>query len=443
MLATFEGEVDTIAGTVTIRSTPTATSRALGVTPSVTLDVDVTVTIANHGAGFSISGVAAEIQTFAGTGSESCSNDPGPVELSAQYGIWSYGIVGPNATSAGKKWIFKYNSGAHAYFTFSGRVVGVKMYRADEAAHPFNPVDYSLPGVYGCGMADTGVGIAMARVDASSPPNRYFIDLVGHDGVRTRTVSVPAGVLSIAATTNKIWYSTQADDSVGDRYVGSMVLDGSGEAHAPMTNEYCPLQTIVPDPGNAKAWFLSGGFNEIRSYTPPTTVGTEATVQSPPYSMALGPDGRLYVSTVEVKEIKIYSIATDPATDLLTPIVIPAALGCTGPGYMASGPGGKLWSGANDGADGNSICTVSPAGNDVTKFASVPNPGAFAFGDAGKVWTTSTYATTDRQLQRVDPTGTGYGILTAPGGSTNPGGIATSAGAVWVTDVHGLWRVVP
>jgi hypothetical protein len=317
------------------------------------------------------------------------------------------------------------------------------MYAADVGATPLNQEYPSGTGVYGTALANTGSGLAMARVAGSN----HFIDLIGYDGVRTNAVPVPAGVLSIAASATRIWYSTQAEDSGLLRcFVGSMALDGSGEAHALMTNEYCPLQTIVPDPGGGKAWFLSGGFLEIRSYTPPT-IGVEQTIVSVPNSMALGPDGRLYVSldtTQDFREqIRVYSIATDPATEEAA-ITIPAGLGCSWPLYMANGPdGNKLWFGADDPIDGNSICNVSRSGGDVTKFASVKKPGALAFGD-GVLWTTSALASGNgRQLQRVDDTGIGLGILTYPDGTSYPGGVATSTGAVWVTDLNGLWRVVP
>jgi hypothetical protein len=490
-LATFTGEADLQAGTLTIQTTPVPAASVAGMKAITVLDADVTVankvvsgnpfsnvaqgagrlctvsppftgnvwgatvTITNRLTDTMLGGVYAEITSFNGaTGQESCSSAAAPPDLSATNGLWSYPQIVASGTGE-KDWVFKFASSSK--FTFGGRIIGVKITKGDwtgaslsaATQRPVNnksTVTYSWQDDPTTAIADAGTYIAVANNPGSGS---FGIDFVNKTtGAYVSTVNTPAKVTSLAAGGTRLWFGTVGD--TGSRfYVGYVNADGTGsatsdQAGALVTSATHPVKAIVADPTDAtKAWVLwfDGTADAyVARYTPGSGLGTETAIGGPAYSMLVGTDNRLYVAVSSGSTIDAYTLGTGTA-------VLDASYGsdpCYSPwAIVQRRSGGDMYftSTSENLAGQKRTCRITTGGA-VTEVGSVTSsryPRNIAVNAAGRVWN----ATGDgNELFELDTRGTTNNITVTTGTNLTPLTL-DSNGALWYADGSGLWKISP
>ncbi len=459
VLGTFTADVDLAAGTFEIRTNPAA-GKSSGTAGSAALaNLDASVTVANVGLAWidaatpacisagsprtwgavvtvknnlsatTLSGVYAEITSFVGgTGLESCSNATVPTGLDGQYGLWSYGSIAPGATSSQSNWIFKYATASK--FSFSGRIVGVKVDPANVASGTQRAVT-SFWNAYNA-LADNGTTVLVAG-DTSG------IDFVDSStGLFQQTVATAGLVDAIAVAPNRIWYSTRVGNT--SYRVGWMNRDGgaAGSAIVSVAINAGWIFTITPDPTfpDTKAWFVyenRSSLTYIQSYTIGTGPGTATTTGALSYGAALGSDNRLYVSTSD-KYIHVFSLGADPATEVGSGWYTGIDCGSGVPQAVAKGLDSTLYVGFGSGA----VCSVTTAGIFALKGSAAASVNSVNATASSEVWAAA--GTTG--IKRVDTSGPGYAVG-IPGQETAGGSVTVllANGYLWTTTGGKLWRV--
>jgi hypothetical protein len=458
--------------------------------------VDIESIAENEPLDTSLSGVYAEITNFAGlTGYQSCSNDAGPAELNSEYGLWSYQLVDDNTGPISRNWVFKYPSSLGSSQRFSGRIVGVKI-----VAAPANPSSQWARGPYL--FADTGTGIMTASQDNTDHEAAlHLLDYAGEEP--GSPLETPAPVTGMARAGARVWYLTSYEIVAPGwhSYAGYSTTDGTGLTFAllPGAAPGAPIHpaNIVPDPvtPESRAWFL---YNDpwysnsyVRSYTPGAVAsawnsgttyapgdkvsygdfkyeslqagnlnhtpavgawwkysefGPATALGNSSYYIAVGADGRLYVSNngADPQSISVFSISGDTAV-LLNHFPITGPDSCLNPSVINPGPNSKVYfSGAS------AVCSVTTDGtasHDPTfeKFADTPaSPGGFAFGPLGELWVGAETWTMSSTVSRVAAGADPYQVeLSYPFGLFGVGAVFRANGKWWVTGNGGLFKFIP
>jgi hypothetical protein len=465
VLETFTADVDLEAGTIDIRQIPETSETSGQLAKLVNLDASVTVarsgsawintsdnpctngdpgstwganvTVKNNLVGTSLSGVYAEITTAppAMTGRESCSNPIFvPTGLSTTYGLWSYGLISPGETKeASNWWIFKYTTAA-SRFSFSGRIIGVKVDPAAVSGGIPMPVSTS----YVNSVADNGTTILVSDIQNLAI---YFVNSTTGLLQSTQTIA-EFGATAIAVAPNRIWYGSQAyySSEMGYR-VGWMDLNGGNKGFGDVAGDIAlgrGVVTIVPDPvtPDTKAWvFYNNDMDNsyVQSYSITGGAGTVTALGTYAPSAALGADNRLYATAMLTQEIIPIRLDTDPAT--VTPAISTADAACMGPNIVARGKDGKLYFSATDSFPAQ-VCSVSVTGT----VASVGYLGVASSGLAGIAVTAAgeAWGATSTGVERVGSWGHSLDAP-VPGGSGSAALIAN--GYLWATADGKLWRV--
>lgn len=446
VVAEFDGEVDLVAGTFTLRTVPAPAGSAGGV-PALVIDDKVDVTVANVGtpwnnatghacdpiavtgaavqvslgpaavsAGITLGGVWAEITQFYGpNGTESCKNvlQPGdaspPAGFDGRYGLWHYGTLTPTTPAGTVEWDFPWMSAAK--FTFHGRILATRIETASASASASTPVQ---PGPFEYSVAWNGAHVVVAD------PYQPTLYLLGLDGAQAGTVPLPDVPMAITAdaATGRTWFTTTPTNTtsfwVGAVESGGTVRQVDVAGLAGVTTPY----VIVVDPANANvAWFADrdAGFVASVTLTPATgvlTIGTPIPLppiagSSPPVSesangLAFGSDGKLHVTSSYggPSSAGLVFRLDNPGTGTWSTLDPTAA--CQVPMAMIRGPDGNLWF-TSDFGDGSTttgaICTLTTAGA-FHSVAAVPSPRGLAVGADGKVWYTDAF---NGVVGRIDP----------------------------------------
>jgi hypothetical protein len=439
-LATFTGEADLQAGTLTIETSPVGGASSAGMKAITVLDADVTV--ANNGAAWmnktdgcgsglnswgasvnvtsnlailsatSLSGVYAEITAISSTGSAGCNSAPAPTGLSATNGLWSYGLITAGSTVP-VTWEFRRESGTRV--TFSGRIVGVKANPANVSSGSQRPVAFAWNklNVIAANGTTVVVGGGTSGID--------FVD--SSTGAFSKTASTSAAVTALAVASSRIWYVTAP--TATNFVIGWMDRDGTNSASATVSPTLAQgalfsnlsVNTVIPDPGNenAKVWLLAqdaSSHSYLWSYTVGTGLGTQTTITGALcYSAALGTDGRIYVPGGT--QVIPFSIAADPATP---ETAISTGANCSVPFYISCRGNDRIVSMTNAGV--------------FALVGSISGPFGFAVS-ASEVW-----AATPTGIKRVAATAYDAAIS---GGTTYA--VTLANGYLWTSTNGFLWRV--
>ncbi len=450
-IATFTAAVDPVAGTISIRTNPTAAGRASGMTgltiTEVTVENDPDAPVppnpwfnetADRGCGAgtatwgayvkltslldeptSLGGVYAEITHFAGPpGSEVCNAAPAPDGLDTLgYGLWSYETIGSLGT-ASVPWTFHHVSATE--FRFGGRIVAAKI---EEIIW----LELAYPGEQSIG--DNGTNVVYASKE--TPTLRF----VNYDGTSGRgSVPLPAYAITVAPDVDAglIWFTTEG--APGAEFVGYTLSDGTAALFA--TEGGTGLGALVPDPTVlGRAWYRSESDNYIRSIDAGflfPVLGTPIDTPFAPYAMAVGPAPEYYLYVTSRTDDRIMVYTTGAAGgDLVDQWAV--APGCTGPVSIVLGQDSKLWIGSKG---DDAVCTMTTAGG-FAQVNTAVGPRQLAVGPDGKVWVA---AFGPNQVARMDAAGPGYRI-TLP---TNAGasGLVAGGGFLWATNDDGLYRIL-
>ncbi len=451
VLATFEGSIDPTTGEMTLRSEPTPLAEAMGMRALVEFapgDVSVANvgTPIQSGSGLcdnqAISGygravrltlnatgavaataVYAKITYMSRTGSEGC-NDPNPIpyDIGKGYGIWSYGILAPGATtmSADQNWYFATNISSTA-FTFAGSVFGTWVDYFDTTYAP------NVPMILGSSSAPASVAAAYGAKMVYAGQSANFV-LVDENGASAQIFSGLSGNATSIATdigNTRIWYTTDTG------YVGEW--DVGTPTKREVATGATGLRGIVVDPGDAtRAWFVTRTPDKVQS----VSIGTGSAVLdasfatnsgAKPELLAFGANGNLYVTVFTPAQLEEWT--TSPAWVRTAT----AAAGCEGPSEIIKGPDDNLWISANW---AKSVCKYVPGATtfgQVVQLGNANPSGPLTFGSDGNLWVVS-YA--GNAVFRVTPT---QGWLTtyatsAPGtGIGGPVGIVRLGTYLWLT----------
>ncbi len=187
VVATFTGELDAAAGTLTLRPEAPQQSSALSVVPVVqdgtpgtnppdTVELvteaaqerglgcgaldsfDGDVRLRSFFASKQLRNVHVELVAIGGTGHEACNSAPEVPGASAQYGLWSYGQLAPAGSvpdaSAVARWSFRLPD--RTAFTFRGRVLADVVAPTCDLAFPNPPAVPVQAGAYAIVAADLG-----------------------------------------------------------------------------------------------------------------------------------------------------------------------------------------------------------------------------------------------------------------------------------------------
>lgn len=410
VLATFTGEVDPVAGTITVRTvtegdatgasrsrltipeggstvsianagTPSRVTGTGSCTGNEVLTTDVTVTL-NYPSPRFLGGIHAEITGLSGTGAEACNSSAAPTGLDATRGLWSYGTLLQSAKTATAAWNFKFTSGQRT--AFSGRIVGV-------IGDSFT----SLPNPFRNNMST--FAYARNRIvypDASGPT----LVSVGLDGTNLDApVTLPLTGTSVAASLGAtsaddlVWFTTSYSGLTA--YVG--VVKGDGTViytnGAPGASTNPNLLNIIVDPVTPnRAWYVHGsvGFRSV-TYDPDAGTLALGTLVSlgRASSIAFGPapDRYIFATTGTNNQINAYSATDRSLKGSFTPTAE-----CGNPVAILLGPDDKLWFAQN--APGNlGFCNVDASGTTFTKIMASPNPRGLAVagsvvGPGRSVW---------------------------------------------------------
>ncbi len=482
-LATFTADVDTAAGTFVFRTDPVtsngasgpghmafveptevtvassaawsnvSTEKGCGLVPTWGASVTVTNKIASP---TSIGGVYAEITAFAGpAGTTACNavaNTARPAGMSNSLGLWTYGTLLPATGAASVSWAFNYTSGAK--FSFSGRIVGVKV--TSYAALPpstrtaGNMAPYGSYMVYG---APSGTTATIVYANAST-------------GVLDSQVTVPSNVLTGVAgdaTNSRVWFLSESS-STGPGYVG-VVADPGHVVSSATDDNAAPFNVIIDPRDKTLAWFINqavapAGYIRSARYTPgsPGTIAlspTKTSLASYPQYMAMGLNNNLYVANGA-------SGITEYTTSAVTGVATwskdyPSGVNCNGAAALMWVPStSTLWVAANTSGYVCSV-TISGTGGTATWTAVAPMPsGSFnvrdlAWAPSGRaaphdyaVWAANLANNT---VMRVDPdSSVGYTITmpVASGAFMGPQEIALSTiGEIWTSNNARIFRMVP
>jgi hypothetical protein len=473
VLANFTADVDLDAGTVVIRTVPSvarSSSRSGDEAHLVSLDASVTVanaagsvwvngatacpdasagptwgsdvTVKNNLSGTYLSGVYAEITSFGGSlvALGSCSNSVAPTGMSAANGgLWSYGLIAPGESKSttsfpAAKWVFKY--GTATKFSFSGRIVGVKV-------DPAN--------MEGATQRSVSNGQVLPNVIAANPTTVYAstgtgngIDLVNSTtGAFTRNVATGAKVTAIAVAPGRVWWGSEAQSST-TFLLGFMDLDGTSTGSVTMTTgtvapTAAVIDALIPDPvtPDTKVWIVYydqvGGNAQtwVRSYTIGGTFGTAVSTAGGAYHAAR------YANTIYMPDYANTGYFMNTADIISDPPTTSLFYGGAFLFAIARGLDGNLY--YNDGAtvyrttDFNSPTAVGVSAINAYWGGDMYSIAASA---TGEVWVTGSNA----RVARVDA-GTSY-VVTLPPTTQSANATALSNGFLWVTTNDGkLWRV--
>jgi hypothetical protein len=487
-VATFTAEVDPGAGTIQVRSQPTAAGRALGVNHLVEVtpaDVSVAntrvggqpqiwfnaaqggpvpsctnghlgtvwganVTITTLAANTILSNVYSQIVSFAGTtGQEACNSVVAPSGLADPgLGLWSTPVVSGGVAT--QDWVFKYASSLP--FTFSGRVMA-------SVTRLFPSSTIPLPDE---GIVDNGTGVVYSDYNF-----RRLVFLEPGSGGTWSTfpsVGIPDFSWALSKDVNHglIWYATSNVVDALKSYVGYVTSGDHGASGSSVVVENVGSATTAlrpwsikadPDPAKTRAWFVasdwvvgSAGYTGARLFY----VDAAAGVVSAPVqvsildgllarSLAFGADGKVYVTLAPSGAHSTGAIqrCTEAGCGGATPDVITLAASCADPSDILLGPGNKLWFTAKGPTGG--VCTLDPAnGNLVVRVADAPNPGYLAVGAAGDVWVAENGAVP--RAQRIKG---GSPPLYVTTNASPIYGTVWSLDALWIVVLDGINRITP
>ena len=360
-LGTFTGEVDTVAGTFSVRSD--GDSGPLARTHAVIPEGASTVTIANSGTSWNgtvragqcgdvavtganvivtqgyplptfLGAVYAEITSVSTTGVSACNSvlAPSGIGVSAQYGLWSHGSLawttaGGATTSATREWNFTTASATR--FTFQGRIVamvGTQLSGFGTGGNDFGNVQ------------DTGTRMVYA-------PNALNLQFIKYDGTSdgSSSAALPAGrASSLAVDSNRIWFL--ATGSPG--YVGYMSSDGSTVSSVQYLAAQVSAYRIRIDPTDATRAFFTYRNGPSSTFLKTVSVGTPPTitlVANLPGSQAdfvFGANGNLFIASGGANAIWKYTKAGAPVNTLLDGKHL-----LHGPWGLTQTSGGTFWFG--------------------------------------------------------------------------------------------------
>lgn len=448
-VATFTAEADPVAGTFTIRTQPTAAGRAQGM-PAL---LDDEVLVENDGAawfdsadphgcppgtrtwganvkvssllgeGTWLSGVYAEITSFAGdAGSEACnglSASETPEGLSAERGLWSYPTIGVSGPPLGPQtvtWAFGRVSTARV--TFSGRIVAAKV-----------GTTVVLGAPYDGGETDQIVGkFGDAIVYSAVDGDLHGLQFVNFDGTSASYVALPDFATAIAPDEGSsiVWFITE----------GAWVGYVSGTTWTNSRDGGHELGGIVVDPTvPGRAWYRSYGDSYIRSVdmaVPPVIRPLPiSTLPYAPWGMAIGPDLNLYITAPADNRILVY---TTGAAGGVRVDDFPTGPECSEPKAIIQGPGGRMWFSA---AGSGNVCSFTSK-SDIAPVNAASGPRQLAIGPDGNVWVAANGAS---EVARMDAIGPGYRI-TLPAPFYGAFGVATGGGKLWAADGLGIYPMV-
>lgn len=463
VLATFTADVDPADGTFVIRSAPTAAGRALQV-----LDGDVTVankvaagnpffnvaqgtgractngyvgnvwgatvTITNKLTDTILGGVYAEITSANPvTALQSCSSATAPSGLSATPGLWSYGQIAASGTGE-KGWVFKYTTATR--FSFSGRVVGVKITKGDWSGSPAvqRPVNFYYYAFNG--VVDAGTYMAVANEPASAPYGIDFVDKT--TGEYVSTVGTPAKVTAMAVGADRIWFATARYSN--QFHIGYVNKDGTGSATYGTIAQNYEITSMVAHPGNpsTKVWTLrydGSGTSYIAPYESGASLGITTSFSAAAYTMALGADGNLYVANNGGSQIMKFMIG-DSAANLNNT----GTGGCgNSPYVIVPGTGGKLYFNTYAG----STCSVQESDLTVTRVGGsslAATARGFAVNSTGDRFWMSTGGS--NEIYEMDTSGGNNNVLlfTKPNVWTLT---LDSSGNLWTPTGDGFFKISP
>jgi sugar lactone lactonase YvrE len=451
VLATFSGEVDPVAGTVTIDTQPTsAPAPPPGLSAMVITEGTNTLSVSIVGATWNgtvhspdcgglpatgadikltpgyqspvfMAGVYAEITAISsGTGLKACDVPSTPPALAnTSYGYWYYGTITPGAPVV-KSWNWLTAGGGK--FKFSGRLVGV-------TGTSFTTGLGAPPTAYNHGIARLGNRMVYAVATENS---LQYVALDGSSLGRSPALPAPANSVAGDAASGLVWFTTLADGSsrAWAGYVNTLnesvvVLNPTGTS-----NPYFDGIVVDPDPetGTHRAWFYSGTFWSVYSMT----AGATPTFSS--FLPGFMPSGLAFPSAGSGMLVaysggdQIQRFARDGSPGITYSTL---AAGCGGPQNLVQDGSvptvdGLIWfSGSVNGA----VCSLS-AGGVVTKARDVPGPSALAFDGGGSLWAISTDHYGSGSVHRVTPAGGAYAL-------SLPVGVRSLAGIAYGPDLSG------
>ena len=459
VLATFTGDVDMAAGTVSIQSEPTALGQAMGMTALVIPSGTPGVNVANAGAPWnnqqqgcgatfttgaavrvtsnyasptSLSNVYAEITALVPSSAAACNSDAAiPGVTAANGGLWSFGNI-PAGSSVEKTWAFSFTGGVRS--TFSGRIVA---FRVDAWTA-------TLPRV----IASPFSAMAGSTVSA------VFLDQVAR---KVQFVNASGAVTQSAALT----FTPQAvaTDAAGSQvWVQGPSRIARLDATGAIVGEYdvSTVGTGVPggiavDPIAGVVWFgvtSSSGADKVGWYDPATqamgslSFGVDGGGSG---LVAVNRNGTCYLytgtdSTSSLARVNCSTKTVDPAY-----IALNILCRHNGNWPMVAGAGGDLFL-VGQVLPWATVCKVS----DTTVNALLVDVNAapydgLAYGPDGNLWAMS--GTTGLTRIWLGATGTYTRTAVAVPGSATA--IVAGAGAVWIPKDSAtagrsdLTRVVP
>jgi len=227
---------------------------------------------------------------------------------------------------------------------------------------------------------------------------------------RIRTIALAAAVSAVAAST--------ALGAVGD------ITAVTPAVTAPDQNIY----GIATGP-NGNVWFTMAVGGTVGRMNPQTQAVTEFDLQGdcPPQSIALGPDGAMWVGCANgrIGRITTAGVATFYRTDFP---------GVPGGGIpiesILTGPDGNIWFGAYDNASVGVMSTSGVMLNRLT-LASFPGVSGLTVGGDGNVW--ASYAN-DFKIFRITPAGA---VTSFPVANQLDDVATASTGDVWGAPLSG------
>jgi streptogramin lyase len=466
VLATFNGEVDSIAGTFTIQAEPTALGQALGMSALIIPSGTPGVTVANafktpptdpwnnapNGCGTTatsgatvrvtsnyssptvLAKVYAEITSLTPMTAAACNSELAPIPgvTAANGGLWSYGDLSAGA-AVDRPWAFTFTSGVRS--TFKGRIVAFRVDAWTAVMPSVDSQSYRMAGTGASALFIDSAGRRIVLVDAS--------------GTVTQSAVLSAAPTGVGANGDgsQIWVALGSVNRIAR-------LDATGAlvgTEIPITGGGNP-EGVAVDP-NGVVWSAIPNSNGLVWYDP--NLGTQGRVTSgggtgsgvsPIVAVNQGGTCLVYTGTRRTDRLRRINCTTKASLGSFTLSAACGTLGANRP--MVAGANGDVWLVATSGGIGQ-ICKIigttstasynAGAGATFSALAYGPDANLWAMHSSNglcRIWLGATSSPPQTCLGPLVPSTLTYGIASGAGAVWAPKGSATAGRS-------DLTRVIP